>query len=135
MVFFLGLLCVAVGFVGIIPLFSDRYPRLQSLDEKITPYKILLGLAALIVGVIRFIVPYHGLNAPLIPLFGDFFPSAAAMLLGVLVSMEFIESLKGVKGSFTEKLKTALHRYQYPLGFAGIFFGILHWFLFRVVFF
>ena len=135
MVFFLGFLCVAGGFIGIMPLFTDRYPRIKSLDEKITPYKILLGLAILIVGIIKFIVPYHGPHVVLIPLFGDFFPSVAAILLGALISMEFLESLKGIKGSFSEKLKAALSKYQYPLGFAGLFFGVLHWFLFRVVFF
>jgi hypothetical protein len=43
--------------------------------------------------------------------------------------------VKGVKGKFSTNLKETLHKYQFPMGFAGIVFGILHWFLFWVVFF
>jgi hypothetical protein len=136
MVFFLGLACLVGGFICVLPLFTEKYPRLGEFDGKLTPYKIIIGLAILIIGVIRFIVPFHGSGRhPLVPIFGDLIPSALAILLGVLVSMEFLESVKGFKGELTSRLKETLHRYQYPIGFGGMVFGILHWFLFRAVVF
>jgi hypothetical protein len=135
MVFFLGLTCIIGGFFAVIPLFMEKHPALKNLDEKVTPYKIIIGLAVLIIGVITFIVPYHGEGHPLIPIFGDLIPSALAILLGTHISIEFLETLKGVKGSFAKKLKNVLNKYQYPLGFAGIVFGIFHWILFKIVFF
>lgn len=135
MVLFLGLACLIGGFVTVMPLFMDKYSILKKFDEKITSYKIIIGLAILIIGVITFIVPYHRLNTPLIPIFGDFLPSIFAILIGTIISIEFLENLKGFKGVFAEKLKTLLDKYHYPLGFAGILFGIMHWFLYKVVFF
>jgi hypothetical protein len=136
MVFFLGLGCTAGGFIALMPLLGVRYPRLKVLEEKLGPYTFLIGLAVLFIGVIGFLAPYHvrGLS-PFIPFFGDLIPSSLAILLGALISIEFIESLKGVKGKFTERAKELLHRYRIPIGFCGMVFGILHWFLFRVVFF
>ena len=136
MVFFLGLGCIAGGFIALMPLFSGRYTRLKVFEEKLGPYRILIGLAVLFIGVIRCVAPYHLRGrTPFIPFFGDLIPSSLAILLGALISIEFIESLKGVKGKFTERAKELLHRYQHPIGFCGMVFGILHWFLFRVVFF
>ena len=135
MVFFLGLSCIIGGFISVVPLFMEKYPFLKKFDEKISPYKIIIGLAVLIIGVINFIAPFHGSGRPLIPIFGDLLPSTLSILVGLIVSIDFLETLKGVKGKFAEKLKTILHKYQYPFGFASIFFGVLHWFIFRIVFF
>jgi hypothetical protein len=135
MVFFLGLACLIGGFIVVMPLFMDKYPSLRTFDEKLAPYKIIIGLAILIIGIITFVVPYHGGGRPLIPVFGDFLPSVLAILLGTFISIDFLETLKGVRGSFPEKLKKALMKYQFPIGFAGIFFGIFHWILHNIVFF
>jgi hypothetical protein len=136
MVFFLGLACLIGGFISVLPLFTEKYPRLEAFDARITPYKIIVGLAVLIIGVIRFIVPFHRSGRyPFIPVFGDLIPAVLAILLGILVSIEFLEGVKGFKGAFSARLKETLHKYQYPIGFCGIVFGILHWFLFWVVFF
>jgi hypothetical protein len=132
MVFFLGLACVAGGFFAVVHLFMEKNPALRNMDEKVAPYKIIVGLAILIIGIITFIVPYHGVGHPLIPIFGDLIPSVLAILLGTHISIEFLETLKGVKSSFALRLKTVLNKYQYPLGFAGIIFGILHWFLYKI---
>ena len=135
MVFFLGLACIFGGLNAVMPLFHEKYPSLKSFDEKISPYKIIIGLAILIIGLIKFIAPYHRPGHALIPFFGDFLPSVVAILLGIFISIEFLETLKGVSGKFVEKLKNILQKYQYPLGFAGIVFGLLHWILFKIVFF
>ena len=135
MVIFLGLASILGGFIIVMPLFMDKYPVLSKIDEKIGPYKIIIGLSILVIGVITLLVPYHGNGRSLIPIFGDFFPSVFAILAGTYISIDFLESLKGVKGSFFEKLKNILHKYQFPIGFASLFFGILHWILFRVIFF
>lgn len=135
MVFFLGFVCLIGGVIAVLPLFTEKHPRLAAFDEKLTPYKIIVGLAVLIIGVIRLIVPFHSSGgSPFIPIFGDFIPAALAILLGILVSIDFLEGVKGFKGKFSESLKETLHKYQYPIGFGGIVFGILHWFLFWVVF-
>ena len=134
MVILLGLACLIGGFFTVIPLFIDKYSTLKKIDEKTAPYKIIIGLAILIIGIIKFIVPFH-LSTPLIPIFGDFLPSVSAILIGTIISIGFLETLKGFKGAFAEKLKKVLEKYQYPLGFAGILFGILHWALFKFVFF
>ena len=55
MVFFLGLACLFGGFVAISPLFMEKYPGLKNFDEKISPYKIIVGLAILIIGLIKMI--------------------------------------------------------------------------------
>jgi len=135
MVFFLGLACILGGFFAVIPLFMEKNPSLRTFDEKVAPYKIIIGLAVLIIGVIKFIVPYHSAGHPMIPIIGDLIPSALAILLGAHISIEFLETLKGVKSTFAQKLKAILTKYQYPLGFGGIIFGILHWILFKIVFF
>ncbi len=135
MVLFLGLASLIGGFIITMPLFMEKYPVLGKIDEKIAPYKIIIGLSILIIGVITLFVPYHGDGKALIPIFGDLFPSIFAILSGAYISIDFLESLKGVKGTFFEKLKNILHRYQFPIGFASIFFGIFHWILFKVVFF
>ena len=135
MVFFLGLSCIIGGFISVVPLFMEKYLFLKKFDEKISPYKIIIGLAILIIGVINFIAPFHGSGRPLIPIFGDLLPSILSILVGLIISIDFLETLKGFKGKFAEKLKTMLHKYQYPFGFASILFGILHWFIFRIVFF
>ena len=135
MVLFLGLACLIGGFFIVMPLFMDKYSILNKIDEKTTSYKIIIGLAILIIGIITFIVPYHHLSTPLIPIFGDFLPSIFAILLGIIISIKFLENLKGFKGAFADKLKTLLDKYHYPIGFAGILFGILHWFLYKVIFF
>lgn len=137
MVFFLGLVCIIGGFIIIMPLFMERHPGWKVVDEKLSSYKIIIGLAILIIGAITFIVPYHshGRGKPLIPFLGDLFPSLFAILTGLFISVEFLENLKGVKGPFIDKLKTGLSKYQFPIGFGSIFFGLLHWFIFWVIFF
>jgi hypothetical protein len=143
MVFFLGLACVFGGFIMVAPLFMEKSRGLKLFDEKITPYKIIIGLAILIIGAIKFFAPYHGGGKHLIPVFGDLLPSATAILVGIFISLDFLESLKGVKERVSEegkrgfwtRLKSMLQRYQYPIGFASMFFGLLHWIMFRVIFF
>jgi len=135
MVLFLGLASILGGFIIIMPLFMEKHPVLSKIDEKITPYKIIIGISIIVIGIITFFVPYHREGKALIPIFGDLFPSAFAMLAGAYISIDFLESLKGVKGSFFEKLKNMLHKYQFPIGFASLFFGILHWILFKVILF
>jgi hypothetical protein len=134
MVFFLGLFCLLGGFIMVIPMFTEKNESLKTFNEKLAPYKIIVGLAILIIGAITFIVPYHGEGRALIPIFGDLLPAVLAILTGLFVSFEFIENLKGAKGRFLEKIRGVLDQYQYPIGFAAMFFGILHWILFRVVF-
>ena len=135
MVIFLGLACLIGGFIVVMPLFMKKYTVLKNIDDKISSYKIIIGLAILIIGAVKFIVPYHRSGNPLIPIFGDFLPSVFAILLGVFISIEFLETLKGVKSNFAGKLKKMLHKYQFPIGFAGILFGIFHWFFYKIVFF
>jgi len=135
MVFFLGLACIIGGFIMILPLLMEKYAGLRTIEEKVSPYKIIIGLAVLIIGVITFIVPYHKNGRPLVPIFGDFIPSVSAMLSGIFISIDFLDSLKGFQGKFTQKLKTTVQKHPLPIGFAAIFFGILHWILFRIIFF
>jgi len=135
MVLFLGLAALIGGFIIVMPLFMEKYPILSKIDEKISPYKIIIGLSIMVIGAITFFVPYHGNGKPLIPVFGDLLPSIFAFFSGAYISVDFLESLKGVKGSFFERMKNILHKYQFPIGFASMFFGIIHWFLFKVVFF
>jgi hypothetical protein len=59
MVFFLGLACLIGGFLIILPLFMEKNQGLKRFDEKIKPYKIIIGLAILIIGAIKFFAPYH----------------------------------------------------------------------------
>ena len=87
MVFFLGLACILGGFFAVIPLFIEKNPSLGTFNDKIAPYKIIIGLAILIIGVINFIVPYHSPGHPLIPIFGDLIPSVLAILLGAHVAV------------------------------------------------
>ncbi len=135
MVFFLGLANILGGFFAVSPLFMDKYQGLKKVDEKVAPYKILIGLAILIIGVIKFIAPYHNSGHVLIPIFGDLIPAVLAILLGIFTSIDFLETIRGVSGKFVEKLKNIQGKYQYPIGFAGIVFGILHWILFKIIFF
>ena len=135
MVLFLGLVCLIGGFIIIMPLFMEKNPILKVVDEKLSSYKIIIGLVILIIGAIKFIAPYHGSGKPLIPFLGDLLPSLFAILTGLFVSVEFLETLKGVKGPFIDKLKTGLSKYQFPIGFGSIFFGLLHWFIYKVIFF
>ncbi len=135
MVLFLGLACIFGGFVTVIPLFMEKNPALKNFDEKIKSYKIIIGIAILILGIVKFLVPYHPAGRSIIPVFGDLVPSVLAMMTGIFISLEFFESLKDVRGKFLERLKTMLQKYQYPIGFASMFFGILHWIIFRVIFF
>jgi hypothetical protein len=133
MAFFLGLSCVFGGFVMILPRLTIRNEPLRKFSEKITPYKMLIGLAILVIGVVTFFVPYHGNGRALIPIFGDLIPSVLAILSGLFISIDFLESLEGLKGKVTDKMKDLLLSYQYPIGYATIFFGALHWFLYKVV--
>ena len=111
MVFFLGLVCLIGGVIAVLPLFTEKHPGLAAFDDKLTPYKIIVGLAVLIIGVIRLIVPFHRSgSSPFIPVFGDLIPAALAILLGILVSIEFLEGVKGFKGKFSANLKETLHR-------------------------
>jgi hypothetical protein len=162
MVVFLGLACIIGGFLIVIPLFMEKNQGLKRLDEKVKPYKIIIGLAILIIGIIKFFAPYHGVGRPLIPIFGDFLPAILAILSGIFISVDFLESLQRKKEeeevgelgaqkmeegeealkpgaqkmeSFWIRTKSVLQRYQYPIGFASMFFGLLHWFIFRIVFF
>lgn len=148
MVVFLGLACLIGGFLIVVPLFMEKNQGLKRLDEKIKPYKIIIGLAILIIGAIKFFAPFHGGGKPLIPIFGDFLPAILAILSGIFISVDFLESLKkgkkedeaqktGVQKmeNFWSRAKSVLQRYQYPIGFASMFFGLLHWFIFRIVFF
>jgi len=135
MVLFLGLAGIVGGFITVMPLFMGKYPLLQKINEKISNYRILIGLAILIIGVIKFIVPYHGAGKPLIPIFGDFIPSLLVILTGIMLSIEYLETIKGVKGGGMTRLKTFLDKYRYHIGFSAIFFGFLHWIIFKVIFF
>ena len=148
MVVFLGLACLIGGFLIVVPLFMEKNQGLKRLDEKIKPYKIIIGLAILIIGAIKFFAPFHGGGKPLIPVFGDFLPAILAILSGIFISVDFLESLKKGKAedeaqktgmqkmeNFWSRTKSVLQRYQYPIGFASMFFGLLHWFIFRIVFF
>ena len=148
MVFFLGVACLIGGFLIVVPLFMEKNQGLKRLDEKVKPYKIIIGLAILIIGAIKFFAPYHGGGKPLIPIFGDLLPAILAILSGIFISVDFLESLQrgkeekdasetGAKKmeSFWSRTKSVLQRYQYPIGFASMFFGLLHWFIFRVIFF
>jgi len=135
MVFFLGLACILGGFIMVLPLLKEKNAGLGTFEKKLGPYKIIIGLAILIIGVITFFVPYHKSGRPLVPIFGDFIPSVFAMLSGIFISIDFLESLKGFQGKFTRKLKATVQKHPFPIGFAAIFFGILHWILFRFIFF
>jgi len=135
MVFFLGLAGVIGGFIAVLPLFSKNNPGLKTVDAKLAPFKIVIGIAIVVIGAIRLIVPFRPPERGLIPIFGDFLPAVAAIALGLLISIEFFNSLKAFQGPAAERMKEVLHKYQYPIGFAGILFGILHWFLFGSAFF
>ncbi len=135
MVLFLGIACIIGGVVCVLPLFMERNPGLKRFDDRLTTYKIIIGIAVLVIGIIKFIVPYHRNGRVLIPIFGDFFPAVLAILTGIFVSIDFLESIEGIKGAFLERLRAILQKYQFPIGFAAILFGILHWIVFRVVFF
>jgi len=135
MIFFLGFFCLVGGFIIVMPLFMDKYPVFKKIDEKILPYKIIIGIAIMIFGIIRLIVPYHNPGRPLIPIIGDFIPSVLAISSGALISFDFLETLKGFQGSFFIKLKLILTKYQFPIGFSSIAFGIIHWILHGIVFF
>jgi hypothetical protein len=148
MVVFLGLACLIGGFLIVVPLFMEKNQGLKRLDEKIKPYKIIIGLAILIIGAIKFFAPFHGGGKPLIPIFGDFLPAILAILSGIFISVDFLESLKKGKEedeaektgvpkmeNFWSRTKSVLQRYQHPIGFASMFFGLLHWFMFRIIFF
>jgi|GEM_PF-1298244 hypothetical protein len=149
MVFFLGIACLIGGFLIILPLFMEKNQGLKRFDEKIKPYKIIIGLAILIIGVIKFFAPYHGGDKRFIPIIGDLLPAVLAILVGIFISVDFLESLQGAKKkedaasragakkleSFWTRTKSVLQRYQYPIGFASMLFGLLHWFIFKVIFF
>lgn len=135
MVLFLGLCCIAGGFISVMPLFVNKYPILNKIEEKITPYKILIGLTILIISIIKLLVPYHAPGKPIVPILGDLIPSALGILIGILISIDFLETLKGVEGGKIQKMRNFLEKYQFLLGFAGIFFGFLHWIVFKVIFF
>lgn len=148
MVFFLGLACLTGGFLIILPLFMEKYQGLKRFDEKIKPYKIIIGLAILIIGAIKFFAPYHGGDKQFIIIIGDLLPAVLAILVGILISVDFLESLQGAKKedaasragakkleSFWTRTKSVLQRYQHPIGFASMLFGLLHWFIFKVPFF
>lgn len=135
MVLFLGLFCIVGGFITVMPLFMNKYPLLSRIDDKITPYKILIGLSILIISVIKLLVPYHAPGKPIVPILGDLVPSALGILVGILISIDFLETLKGVEGGKVKKMRNFLEKYQFLLGFASIFFGFLHWIIFKVIFF
>lgn len=130
MVFFLGLLGTVSGFIIVIPLF-EKGTFLKKFDERVSPYKILIGIATIVVGVIKLIIPYHGSGHPLIPIFGDFLPSVIGVFAGLLISIDYLETLKGFKGSFFEGLKSFLNKYNYPLGFGSLFIGFIHWIFYK----
>jgi len=135
MVFFLGLFCLVGGFIIVMPLFMGKFPVLRKIDEKISSYKIIIGIAVMIFGMIRLIVPYHSAGRPLVPILGDFIPSMLSIASGVLISFDFLENIKGFQGEFFIKLKSTLTKYQFPIGFSAIGFGIIHWILKQIIFF
>jgi hypothetical protein len=117
--FLAGTVLAADSVVRRIPGFSAVAAPLSSRRGK-----LLVGLAALLVGVGTLFVPAA---SPLV--IGDLFPSAVGMVMGIALLFEVFKQDALFPAERAEKAERAPVGYRTTLGLLGIAAAVLHFFL------
>jgi hypothetical protein len=87
------------------------------------PAQIVIGIAALAVGVITFFVRAPGDTVPVV---GDLLPSLAGVAQGLILLVESFRQQVDSRGPQAEKLSKALITYRMPVGIAGAAIAVVH---------
>ena len=103
---------------------------LDKLFKKNVGVKIALACLVILIGLIKLVVPYHG-----IPILGDLFPAAAGLGSGFTLFLDFIRNRSDVKTDSMEKMDKIFLNNKFIIGIGCVLTAVLHFFLFWAIFF
>jgi hypothetical protein len=83
----------------------------------------VVAIVALVVGVIKLIVPSPGESVPVV---GDILPALAGILLGAILLIEAYRPVVESRGESIEKISKTVLTYRVPAGIAGVAIALVH---------
>jgi len=144
----LGLANIVAGLLAAAPLLAVKAPQLKTVYEKLTPFRNVVGVATLVIGLASFVWALLHL-APL----SSILPQASALVVGVFLGKELLmrkpalAEASAASGAAAQKAAAAadaaaakaqellvkyqskvalLDLYQVPIGIACMVLGVLH---------
>ncbi|MGO9411298.1 MAG: hypothetical protein ACLQCB_11175 [Spirochaetia bacterium] len=105
--------------------FGERMPFLKCFAEARSSRsaRITIGVAALVVGIIKLFVLAPGENVIIL---GDFLPAVTGIILGGVLLAEINQGKVAQAGEPIRKLSHTALTYRVPVGIAGIIITFLH---------
>lgn len=88
--------------------------------------KLIVGLLSILVGILKILAPVDDT-----PVVGDLFPALAGLFCGVALLVNYYASKSDVPPS--QRLEDFFNRYGSIIGVAAVVFGLLHFFMPRIL--
>ncbi|MBN1698308.1 MAG: hypothetical protein JW881_12410 [Spirochaetales bacterium] len=99
-----------------VPLFS---PFLDVIAKK--EVKFIAGIASLIIGVFKLIVPWG------IIIIGDLLPAATSFLVGAALVTDFFKESTTLTSETVKKMDVLVNQYRNIIGGTGMVMAVVHW--------
>ena len=114
----LALGCLMGGYMASMNWLGTKFPVLNTLNQKLTPFRTFIGIICLGGGILALFFPL----GPGIIIIGDLIPAVAAILLGIFFVTDFMPGIvKNFNNSFIQP-------FHVPLGIVAMAVAVLHWF-------
>jgi len=114
---------ILAGIIAGQSLIKPKLPAIEKISEPLAPFSMPIGLVALCVGILSFILSLLGLR----PLAG-IIPQATAVLLGIVLASDFIKEKAKGKLEGQEARLEQVNAYSQLIGIAGLIAGVIYLF-------
>ncbi|POR01151.1 hypothetical protein AU468_08690 [Alkalispirochaeta sphaeroplastigenens] len=133
-IYFLSILANVIAGIALAFDRMDERMRLHAVFNpemfKHTGFRLAMGVIAFVVGFLKLLSVTPGTP----PVVGDLFPAVAGMLMGFALCFQYYQERTEVTSAAVESLDRVFGRHSANLGMIGVFSGVLHFFLHRVLF-
>lgn len=134
-----ALVMMGLGFLVSMKLIEKMFNvNLEPVRSNVEPYKTVIGVVGIILGIWNFFNPdfgAHKLYAGSIPILGALLPALLMTYLGVVLSIDLLESILNVPEETKVKTKEFIQNSAEIIGFVTIILGIVHIFTYRYIIF
>ena len=115
--FLLVIGCLVSGLLASSKLIEDRAPQLSSVLKYLSPFKIIIGVVTLVLGLI-------GLQT-------GWLTGIAGIVVGAVLAISLLNHIPSLKDETREKISSTLLSYQLPIGIIAFIIGVIALFAVR----